>query len=195
MESCPICFEDMDMALFNDPNTQTATCFKLECGHAYHTACIIRCLSHAEKKCPQCNGNKDPAVELSKEGLAKQKLKILKRDPVVREAVMEMKASLDQYSDVIKQLKRDTREYIEKRKADLLVQEKRRYMQDCLHNVVTKLRHAALERGPVFLGALTVPPPGWRNWHGTPFERTFYGKGIAERIARLRWPRFWSLLK
>lgn len=195
MDQCPICFDDMDMLGFNDTNLQTATCFKLECGHAYHTACIIKCLSHAEKKCPQCNGNKDPAIELSRDGLIRQKLKILKRDPGIPDAIKEVAVSLDQYKEVIKQLKQDIRNYIDKRTIELLVPEKKQYMQNCLRNVVTKLRQAAISRGPVFLGALNVPAQGWRQWSGTTFERMLYGKTMAERITRSRWSRFWSRLR
>jgi len=37
--TCNICYENMDMLEYNDPNESTLTCFKLECGHSYHTKC------------------------------------------------------------------------------------------------------------------------------------------------------------
>ena len=69
MDVCPICLEDMDMTSFNDSRLSTSTCYKLECGHSFHTKCIIGCLSIDRKKCPSCNDRKNPSTELTLQGL------------------------------------------------------------------------------------------------------------------------------
>lgn len=115
MDMCILCYENMDMMNYKDERQNTATCYKLDCGHAYHTACIIGCLTQMNRKCPQCNTEKDPSKELSKQGLAEKLLREIRNDEHVKPLVEEFKEIKEEYSESILQLKKDIREYAKKR--------------------------------------------------------------------------------
>ena len=193
MDPCVICFEDMDMKTFEDERQQTPTCIKLECGHAYHTTCIVRCLSMMDQKCPNCNKNKSPAEQLTREGLAKKLVGELKRDPDVKFLISEFKESSSEYDDTISQLKKDIKQFIAKRKEELHLDEKRKYMLDCLAKIQTTSKAVSKTKGPKYIAALHTRTTG-RYWRGTLFERIFFGAIQAYKICRLKTPRLYMSL-
>lgn len=193
MEPCPICLDDMDMLSFNDEHDSTPTCYKLECGHAYHTKCIIQTLSQSERKCPSCNGNKDPTTALTQKGLAIQLLAQVKKNPDVKACTHEVKEAIDEYKEAIKTLKSDTKAYIAQRSTELHIPQKRKYLMECLSATQRSATATAKTLNPKFTAAFTVlyGDHHGRYWRGTAFERVFYGKGAAYTIARSKYPRLW----
>lgn len=187
MDPCVICFEDMDMKTFQDERQQTLTCIKLECGHAYHTTCIVRCLSTMNQKCPNCNKNKSPGEQLTREGLARKLVGELKKDPEIRFLMSEFKESTLEYSDTITQLKKDIKQFIAKRQVELQLNEKRKYMFDCLTKIQTTSKSVSKTKGAQYVAALHTRSMG-RYWRGTTFERMFFGTQEAYRICRLKQP-------
>ena len=183
---CPICFDDMDMKAYEDEQQSTATCFKLDCGHAFHTRCIINVLNHTGRKCPSCNENKTPSDELTREGLVEVLLKELKKVPSVKLAVKEVFESVKQIRESTKILKEDVKKYIEKRKVELGVIEKREYMIHSLKHVQMEVRTAAKQKGFKYLAAIRSGHNRIRYnyWGGSPFEKLVFGKQMAFKIAR-----------
>ena len=187
MDICPICLEDMDMIHYNDERESSSSCFKMNCGHAYHTKCIINCLSIEGKKCPQCNDKKSAAQELSFEGLKKKYLGEIKRDKDIQFLMNELNLSDQEYSEARRQLKKDIQEFINKRKVELGMDVKRDYVLECLKRIRNDSKTIAKEKGPEYVASL-VPDEGRyrRSWGGTPFERHFFGRTKAYHFCRLK---------
>jgi len=176
---------------FRDERQNTAECYKLDCGHAYHTSCIITCLTQMNRKCPQCNNQKDPSQELTREALASKLIRELKRDDRVKPLIDEFKETKDEYSDSISQLKKDIRKYTETRAAELCIPEKRKYMMDCLSEIQKTTKAIAKQKGEQYTGALTGTRERRRYWNGTPFDEIFFGRQMAYSIYRSKYPRLY----
>lgn len=185
-DPCVICFEAMDMKSFEDERENTETCFKLECGHAYHTRCIIQCLTHMHQKCPNCNKDKTPKQELTREGLTKKLVSEMRKNDDVRFLMVEYKEIKEELSEANAQLKRDVKEYIEKRKLELNIPEKRDYFLSCLTKLQGKARSIAKEKGPEYVGAIHADR---RYRYGlSTFECNFFGRMQAYNNRRLKFP-------
>ena len=187
MDICPICLEDMDMIHYNDERESTSSCFKMNCGHAYHTKCIITCLSIEGKKCPQCNDKKSASQELSIEGLKKKYLGEIKRDKDIQFLMNELTLSDQEYSEARRQLKKDIQEFINNRKVELGMDVKRDYVLECLKRIRNDSKTIAKQKGPEYVASL-VPDEGRyrRSWGGTLFERHFFGRTKAYHFCRLK---------
>jgi hypothetical protein len=196
MEVCPICLEDMDMLSFRDERQTTATCYKLECGHAYHTKCIIQTLSQSERKCPSCNGYKDPITALTEKGAAMKLITEIKKSENVRISMKELNESILELNDTIKTLKSDTKAYIAQRSLELNIPQKRKYLIDCLASVRRNGVETAKKLNPKYDAAFKVLINNWggRYFRGTSFERMFYGPALAYSITRSKYPRLWTPL-
>lgn len=193
MDICPLCFESMDMEGYRDERQNTATCYKLDCGHAYHTSCIIGCLTQMNRKCPQCNNQKDPSKELTKEALAAKLIREVKRDDQVKTLIDEFKETKEEYSEGLAQLKKDLRAYAESRSAELCLPDKRKYMMECLSAIQTTSKMIAKQKGPQYSGALkdTITIAMRYRWGIVPFEQVFFGREEARRIYRLKYPHLY----
>lgn len=185
---CVICFEAMDMRSYNAEGEHTETCYKLECGHAYHTACIIRCLSLSNQKCPNCNQNKSPAEQLTREGVAKRCIAEIKKEPEVRLLITELRQIVSEYRDSMDTLKEEVKAFSKKRKEELLIDEKRKYMMNCITRIITAAKAVSKTKGPQYLASLNTTATGGRYWRGTTFERIFFGINEAYKIHRLKSP-------
>lgn len=189
MDTCIICFESMDMCSFRDERDKTDSCFKLDCGHAYHTKCIITCLSQSNYKCPSCNKHKTPEQKLTHEGLVRRLIMELKKDDEIKLVANEFKEARDELSNGIQQLKKDLKEYVKLRSKELQIDEKRSYMLKCLAELRSKAIHIANKKGPQYRGAFSYEG-GYRYWRGTNFERAFLGRVTASSLYRLKYPRY-----
>uniref|UniRef100_A0A6C0ENN4 RING-type domain-containing protein n=1 Tax=viral metagenome TaxID=1070528 RepID=A0A6C0ENN4_9ZZZZ len=193
MDPCVLCFEDMDMIRFQDTRKSTITCVKLQCGHAYHTECIVNCLSVSNFGCPTCNKQKTPCEELTREGLAKKLVGELKKEDDIKFLINEFKESSLEYNEAISTLKKDTKAFISKRSEELQLADKRKYMLDCLTKLQSTARSISKTKGPQYSGALNIRVIG-RYRRGTPFERLFFSIQEAYRIYRLKTPTLYMPL-
>lgn len=188
MDTCVICFEDMDMVSFEDQRENTETCIKLECGHAYHTRCIVRCLSLLNQKCPNCNTTKTPTKELTREGLARKLVSEIKKDDDMKFLLTEYKEVRKELMEAQTQLKKDVKEFINKRKAELCFDEKRTYFINCSARIQSTARATAKAKGPQYVGALSPDRTGRHYWFGAYFDRIMYGNAQARLDYRLKFP-------
>ena len=159
---CTICFEEMDMLSYQDEQDSTLHCFKLECGHAYHTRCIVDCLQRVNKKCPNCNIDKPPEQVLRMEGVVSKLLDEAKRSKDLRDAFQNYRTTLNALKDTVRELKNDTRDFIKTRKEELCIQQKRKDFNSSLRKVRFKFLKICREKGPIYYGAYKNIPD-WRR--------------------------------
>lgn len=125
--SCAVCFDEMDMQEFNDPRERTETCFKMECGHAYHTTCLVQYLSRTNHQCLHCNQQQTPAAELGRDGLKARLLAAVNRIPEVRAVNQERLEAVSEYRETIAGLRKEFRDFVHKRIEESKLHEKRAY--------------------------------------------------------------------
>jgi hypothetical protein len=189
MDPCVICFDDMDMASYQDQRESTETCIKLDCGHSYHTKCIVRCLSQLDQKCPNCNSSKTPSKELTREGLARKLVSEIKRIDEVKFLLNEHSESFNELKSAQKQLSTDIKAYIKQRKIELQINEKRSYFMDCINNLYSTMKKHAKLKAPQFIGALQ-PEARRRHhyWYGSYLDEIVFGRPKARSMYRLKFP-------
>jgi len=191
MDPCIICFDDMDMKGFNDERENTLNCVKLVCGHAYHTQCIIRCLSHSNHKCPSCNSDKDAKTELTRDALARELLSEIKRDKDVKLAGQECNKVRKELKQIKTQLTKDVKAYIKQRATELSVDEKRKEFIKSISKVKNTAKAYAKKRGPEFMGAM-MPAIGTHQYYryGSEIDVACFGRTKTRSDYRLKFAFF-----
>ena len=188
---CAICFEEMDMLTYQDEHESTSTCFKLRCGHAFHTKCIVECLQKTNQECPCCNQHKDFQQEMTREGILINMIKQLKKDERVKEALSEYKESKQELQETVKQLKKDVKEFAIKRKEELEYEAKHKYFLQTVSNVKSQMREVANEKGPQFQGLFS--PRTSRYLRTSQFERLVLN-AYGYNYHRLKYKRTYLIL-
>jgi len=189
--TCVICFDAMDMNEFADERESTQTCIKLDCGHAYHTRCIIQCLSSMNQKCPNCNKDKGPAHELTRDGIVRQILSEIKKDDTMKYLLNEHTESRNELIITERQLMSDVKEFIVQRKLELEIDTKRKYFMSCLSQIQSYAKKYTKSKGPQFTGALyptRVSSRYYSSWNGSYFEQIMFGRARARADNRLKYP-------
>jgi hypothetical protein len=159
--NCAICWDAMDMKEFNDERDGTETSFKLDCGHAFHTKCIVLALQKTKHSCPSCNKEKEPRQELEITGLAKKLFTEALRDPEINELKKEMYASLTSYKELLNEHKKKCREEIYKLTEEMKIKENRDYFLKTLSVLKTRVKHKVSEMGPAYIGASLYKKEQW----------------------------------
>lgn len=147
---CVICFDEMDMKSYSDEHESTSTCFKLRCGHAFHTKCIVECLQKSNHECPNCHGNKNLEAELSREGVVIRLVKEIKKESNVKAALKEYNLAKGELCSTNKQLKKETLEFAKTRKQTLEYDKKHKYFLQTISKVKSEIKAAAKQKGPKF---------------------------------------------
>jgi hypothetical protein len=191
MDPCVLCFDDMDMKGFKDQRENTLTCVKLDCGHAYHTKCILRCLSQSNHKCPSCNLGKDAHSELTRDGLARELLSEIKKDKTVKSALQECNKTRKELKELNSQMTKEVKAFIKQRATELGIAEKRKQFMNALSKLRTTAKAYARKKGPHYLGAL-MPAIGTRaySWFGSETDIIFFGRTKTRSDYRLKFPFF-----
>ena len=187
--TCPICFEDMDMNVYNDEQEGTETCHKLECGHAFHTKCIISFLTRTTHKCPSCNEHKTPETELELEGAIMKLMREVRKDDNVKNTIHEYAMIKIEYTAVLRQLKLDTKKYAEERARELKVQEHKSYYQKCKSDLRRSAMDAARRLGDKYVAAAKTIKYGL-----TYVEYLLFGRRKWSRDWRFNHPGFYIRL-
>lgn len=183
--SCALCFEDMDMQMWNDEHDSTLTCYKLPCGHAYHTKCIIDCLTKSNIGCPNCNSHKSPREEFTRRGLLMKAISDIKKNPELRYIKQEYKQSIQEIVQTRKRLQKEAREFIQQRKKDLCFDEKRSYYTRCLAAYKKQATDIAKTLSPMHFGATHVTHPTHRRLGFNEFEMLLVRSEKGYRIRHL----------
>lgn len=177
--TCPICCEDMDMEEYDDRRETTETCFKLECGHAFHTKCIINVLSRTNHKCPSCNKHKSSEQQ-------NPILLELKKDDRIKLSIAECSNAKKEYKAKLGQLKRETIEWARNRAQELLLTEHKSYYFRSKTAVMTISKQVAIEKGRKYIAAFRGELEN--------YKKIVYGHTRTWGEWRLRHPRIWFAL-
>jgi hypothetical protein len=172
MDQCIVCYDDMDMKSFKDIAESTLTCTKLECGHAYHTKCIINCLKNSKTECPLCNKPKEEPVTM--EGRRIQVVREMNRNQAVKDSRLEFKEAWKEYNSIFDILKKETTEFVRKRSEELRFREHRNYLQRSMESVKRSIRDFAKEKGPEYIGAFREVNINNNNY----YQRRWYNQHV-----------------
>ena len=104
--TCCVCQDEMDMEDFNDERQSTQTCYKLECGHAYHTRCAFQYLRETDFQCLQCNVHRTPRSEMEMTGLIAQTIEEIRSDPEMRRLRHEVEEAIAEFKGVRTEIRR-----------------------------------------------------------------------------------------
>jgi hypothetical protein len=189
--TCPICYEDMDMLEFHDEEEGTETCFKLDCGHAYHTKCIVRFLTCSDSKCPCCNTRTTPEKKLDYEALKRKKLSEIKNAESIKNLLSEHNQAKKELKEVLNKLKQETREWVANRAAELNVFKYREYYVKTISDTRSETRRVARLMSPSHLEALNSISDRVRRsyYHYDAVNMYLFGKSNRYITYRLSHPR------
>jgi len=184
----------MDMREFQDERASTETCFKLECGHAFHTKCIIQFLTRSNHKCPACNEHKTPEQQLERSGMIHILLKKIKRDERFRLAKAEYIVASKEYKQVLSQLKKETDEWVKKRSAELKFPEIRKYWKSSVSGVRSTAKEIASEKGFQYVGAVKAQDRKPGMYRMKLVDYVLFGTNLFFDNWRLVNPRIFTVL-
>jgi hypothetical protein len=196
--TCIICLDEMDMEDFNDKRETTPTCFKLECGHAFHTKCIIQTLSQSDHKCPSCNLHKAPVQRMYHEGIIKNLISSVKKDVRVRIVKKELDETIREYKMKLKQLRSEATEWIKKRAKELGVISYIDHYKNCLSTLLNTAKTVATEMGPRYIAAIRVGDDSMNRRYrsNTITRKILLGSYLTSwRIRKLKNPRVSTRIK
>jgi adenine-specific DNA methylase len=138
------------------------------------------------QKCPNCNKDKTPKQELTREGLAKKLVAELRKDDDIKFLMSEYTEIRQELNEANTQLKKDVKEYVEKRRIELNIVEKKSYFISCLAKIQGRARVIAKAKGPEYVGAISAQSR-YRFWLSS-FESNFFGRPQAYTNRRLKYP-------
>ena len=111
-EECILCYEALDIPVFERNTTNDvivgATSSRLQCGHAYHTSCLLRSLQH-RSVCPLCNvlgqhAENDPDWwnngRIALEGRCIEIMTKIKKDKEVAASIREFRARMKELRSI-----------------------------------------------------------------------------------------------
>jgi hypothetical protein len=169
MPDCTVCYVEMDMDTFNDPRESTETCLRLDCGHAYHTRCIIGYLKRTNYDCILCNRNRDPITD---RGRVEQAIHTVRRDAGYRQIKRELNAADASWKSARNSLKKDVAEFVktkeygirEKTKQCKLIRNRlERYVRQYI-STSAELSGAVLRDAPWYSGSIVGLVPTKYTW-------------------------------
>ena len=169
MTTCLVCFDEMDMAEFRDAREGTETCHKLDCGHAFHTKCVIGVLQQTQIMCPTCNKHKTPEGKARLARAALQARAHIAKNPEVRAIAREQREAQKQLVDTSAQWRKEVRAFAKQRSKELQIKEKREYYNKVTASLRTKKNAVATAMGAIYREALRTEEHErhrrrWRHW-------------------------------
>ena len=162
-DCCSVCFENMDMVEFEDPNESTHTCVRLDCKHAFHTKCVIKYMKETNYECILCNKHRNP-IEL--DGLVIQAIAEVRKDKVYREIKRDLKAAAAEFRDSKKIMKAAVEDFIKQHKDEWRTNEKRKAIISLDAKLERYVRKFVLAK-PMLAGAIIPKLNDYsKNWMG-----------------------------
>jgi hypothetical protein len=179
----------MDLEEYQDERESTESCFKLECGHAFHTKCIVMVLTQSNHECPSCNKYKTPETQLDLEGKCRKLIYEVLKDPEIRELKNEFDEAKECYKECIKNIKAEVSEFIKEKVKEHKFHENRDYYNKCKNKVVTEVKKGCSEKGNKYLAAFFSQG---NNRFGIAFgERILFG--LYRRMSSRYCSEYWRL--
>lgn len=137
---------------FNDPRPSTVTCFKLECGHAYHTPCIFQYMRETDFQCLHCNVRRTPREEIELTGVIAQTIEDLRSDRELRRLRDEFNEAMTEFIGVRGEVKRALEAAAPEIEARAGYHTIRKEAMQRLRTLKTRIRAECLRRHPMTAG-------------------------------------------
>jgi len=168
-EECILCYEPLDVPVYVQNTTDDiivgATSSRLQCGHAYHTPCVLRALQH-RSVCPLCNivGRMNDENDwwqngrIEMEGRCMEIMERVKKDKEVREGLREYKASLKDIMGIKKEFQKRVKDFKTGLRAEMGVDEKLKAVTKSKTSVMRIFSRKAKSEGTLVAGAHNLLP-------------------------------------
>ena len=169
MEECILCYEPLSVPVFQENTTNDiivgAISSRLQCGHAYHTTCLLRALQH-RSVCPLCNVIGQPQDNedwwnngrIALEGRCMEIMEKVKKDKEVREAMRTYKACVKDIAGVKKEFVKRVKEFKTGLRAEMGVDEKVKAVMKSKSSVLRLFTRKAKSEGSLIAGAASILP-------------------------------------
>ena len=169
MEECILCYESLNVPVYEQNTTNDiivgATSSRLQCGHAYHTLCLLRALQH-RSVCPLCNVIGQPQDNedwwnngrIALEGRCMEIMEKAKKDKEVRDALREYKTSLKDVMGVKKEFVKRVKDFKTGLRAEMGVDEKVKAVTKGRNAVIRIFTRKSKSEGSLGAGALNLLP-------------------------------------
>ena len=168
-EECILCYEALDVPVYEQNNTNDiivgATSSRLQCGHAYHTICVLKSLQH-RSVCPLCNivgrmnGTNDwwQNGRIEMEGRCLEIMEKVKKDREVRESLRDYKATTKDLMTVKKEFQKRVKEFKTGLRTEMGVDEKVKAVMKAKTSVMRIFTRKAKSEGSLVAGAQSILP-------------------------------------
>jgi hypothetical protein len=186
-EECILCYEPLDVPVYQQNTTNDIivgeTFSRLQCGHAYHTICLLKSLQH-RSVCPLCNviGQMNDTNDwwqngrIEMEGRCLEIMEKVKKDKEVREALRECKATKKEMMTLRKEFLKRVKVFKTELRTELGTDEKVKAVMKAKNSVLRIFARKAKTEGSLTAGAHTLLPV-------YKIERFLFGK---DRLFRWR---------
>jgi hypothetical protein len=164
MGVCAVCQGDMDMQEFGDTQQATTTCYKLECGHAYHTKCVVDFMRSTTFDCVNCNRHKLPKEQLTMQGLLKQTFESVKRTKPVAEAKRKCLDVEREYRRKYQEVHRSITAFVKQRSHESGLVALGRKLGSQKAAYIRAIKRTMLTKSPLTAGAFTQVPQWQLDW-------------------------------
>ena len=169
MEECILCYEPLCVPVYQENTTDDIivgeTSSRLQCGHAYHTVCLLHALQH-RSVCPLCNVIGQPHDNedwwnngrIALEGRCMEIMEKVKKDKDVREALRTYKASVKDITGVKKEFVKRVKEFKTGLRAEMGVDEKVKAVVKAKNSAIRVFTRKAKSEGSLIAGAASILP-------------------------------------
>jgi len=172
MPTCLVCQDEMDMEEFEDERDATTTCLKLECGHAFHSRCIISYMRRTDYDCIQCNRHRTPEATLEEAGLCAQAILAFKQDREVRRIRALINRKSREYCKVRTAARKQIETFV-KENDGFGVAEKYKEIEVLIKELKTYTKTECMQRNPTLMAAIKkeLSPEGISRYTEYSFRR------------------------
>jgi hypothetical protein len=167
-DKCPLCFEELNVPEYrenttNEPIVEGNTT-RLECGHAYHSNCVVQMIRTCNGRCAQCNATQLLDIRdeyasweqrLTFEGKCKKALAKVKRIPDIAEGIRDAKAFHKEIDEKRKEFNKRVLEVKQKIAEDLKIEETIKLYEYSKRETVKRFKKAAKESGTLELATVS----------------------------------------
>lgn len=193
MEECILCYDYLCVPVFQENTTNDIildeNSSRLQCGHAYHTVCLLKSFQH-RPVCPLCNlvgGAPDHDGwwrngVIALEGRCLEIMEKVKKDKDVKEAVREHKTTIKDIMTIKKEFAKKVKDFKTGLRAEMGVDEKMKTVLKTKASAVRIFYRKAKSEGSLITGARSILP-------GYKIERFLFG---TSRFFRWRMNRVFN---
>ena len=169
-EECILCYDPLCVPVFRENTTDDiiveGDSSRLQCGHAYHTLCVLRALQH-RSTCPLCNviGQMNERGDewwnngrIEMEGRCMKIMEKVKKDKEVREGLRHYKAAAKDVMSLKKEFMKRVKEFKTGLREEMGVDEKVKAVMKTKTSVMRIFARKAKSEGSLISGARSILP-------------------------------------